>query len=166
MDLEYIKQLMEAMKDNGLTKLTIKEDGVELKLENNSKDIADDIPIDLLSRLTHLAPAQPVAPVAAPVAIAEQLPDDGAVGGDSTSPDLCYITAPVVGTFYQSPSPADPSFVSVGDTVSEDSVVAIVEAMKVMNEVRADVVGTIVEQLVDNGHPVEFGTRLFSVEKV
>ncbi len=69
----------------------------------------------------------------------------------------------MVGTFYSSPSPDDPSFVKVGDSVSEGSVVCIIEAMKVMNEVKAGCAGVIAEILLKNGEPVEFGTRMFRV---
>jgi len=74
-----------------------------------------------------------------------------------------HITSPMVGTFYGSPSPDDPSFVKVGDTVTEDTVVCIVEAMKVMNEVKAGLSGTVTEVLVESGHPVEFGSKLFRI---
>jgi len=75
-----------------------------------------------------------------------------------------YITAPMVGTFYESPGPNESAFVKVGDRVTADQVVCIVEAMKVMNEVKAGVSGVIKERLIDNMHAVEFGTKLFSVE--
>lgn len=74
-----------------------------------------------------------------------------------------YITSPMVGTFYASPSPDDPSFIKVGDKVEKNTVVCIIEAMKVMNEVKAGTSGTVLELLVESGHPVEFGTKLFKV---
>jgi acetyl-CoA carboxylase biotin carboxyl carrier protein len=74
-----------------------------------------------------------------------------------------YVTAPLVGTFYAAASPDDPHFVKVGDRVEENTVVCIIEAMKVMNEVKAGISGTIAEVLVDNSHPVEFGTKLFRI---
>src|SRR4029077_229169 len=74
-----------------------------------------------------------------------------------------HITSPMVGTFYSAPSPDDPSFVKIGDKVDKNSVVCIIEAMKVMNEVKAGVSGTVAEVLVESGHPVEFGTKLFRI---
>ncbi len=74
-----------------------------------------------------------------------------------------FITSPMVGTFYLSPSPEDPTFVKVGDKVDKNFVVCIIEAMKVMNEIKAGLAGTVVEILVDSGQPVEFGTKLFRV---
>ena len=72
--------------------------------------------------------------------------------------------SPMVGTFYSSPSPDDPPFVNVGDEVKKDTVVCIIEAMKVMNEVKAGKSGKIKKVFVDNAHPVEFGTQLFLIE--
>lgn len=74
-----------------------------------------------------------------------------------------HVTSPMVGTFYTSPSPDDPAFVKVGDRVDENTVVCIIEAMKVMNEVKAGASGTIAEVLADNAQPVEFGTKLFRI---
>ena len=74
-----------------------------------------------------------------------------------------YVTSPMVGTFYNASSPEDPPFVKPGDKIEKHSVVCIIEAMKVMNEVKAGVAGTVVEVLVENGHPVEFGTKLYRI---
>jgi len=74
-----------------------------------------------------------------------------------------FVTSPMVGTFYHSPSPNDPPFVKVGDRVEKNTVVCIIEAMKVMNEVKAGVSGTVAEVLVENNHPVEFGTKLLRI---
>ncbi|MGE3715728.1 MAG: acetyl-CoA carboxylase biotin carboxyl carrier protein subunit, partial [Simkaniaceae bacterium] len=72
-------------------------------------------------------------------------------------------TSPMVGTFYASPSPDDEALVKVGDTVTEDTVVCIIEAMKVMNEVKAGKKGTVAEVFIESAHPVEFGTKLFRI---
>jgi acetyl-CoA carboxylase biotin carboxyl carrier protein len=97
--------------------------------------------------------AQPVAAAAAPAeASAEQKVDDGP-----------SIVSPTVGTYYSAPNPDDPAFVKVGTTVQPDTIVCIVEAMKVFNQIPAEVSGTIVELLVNNGDSVEFGQPLFRV---
>ncbi|HJZ12173.1 MAG TPA: biotin/lipoyl-containing protein, partial [Acidobacteriota bacterium] len=72
-------------------------------------------------------------------------------------------TSPMVGTFYTSPSPDDPVFVKVGDRVEEDTIICIIEAMKVMNEVKAGMKGQVAEVLIENAHPVEFGTKMFLI---
>ncbi len=74
-----------------------------------------------------------------------------------------YVTAPLVGTFYRAASPDDPYFVKVGDRVNENTIVCIIEAMKVMNEVKAGLSGTVTEILLENAHPVEFGAKLFRI---
>ena len=75
-----------------------------------------------------------------------------------------FVTSPMVGTFYSAPSPDKPSFVKVGDVVSKGSVICIIEAMKVMNEIKSTVSGVVEAILIDNGHPVEYGTKLFRVK--
>ena len=97
------------------------------------------------------APTVPVAPAEAPTAA-------------PTPSNLIEITSPIVGTFYRKPAPDQPAHVNEGDSVSPDSVVCIVEAMKVMNEINAEVTGTIKEVLVEDGDPVQFGQPLFLVE--
>jgi acetyl-CoA carboxylase biotin carboxyl carrier protein len=77
--------------------------------------------------------------------------------------DLFYAKSPIVGTFYRSPNPASPPFVSVGDVVEKGTVLCIVEAMKLMNEIEAEVAGQITAVLVENGQPVEYGEKLFAI---
>ncbi|MBW2588623.1 MAG: acetyl-CoA carboxylase biotin carboxyl carrier protein [Deltaproteobacteria bacterium] len=78
--------------------------------------------------------------------------------------DSNYLTTPFVGTFYRAPSPDTDAFVEVGDSIAPGQVLCIVEAMKLMNEIESEVAGTIVEVLVENGKPVEYGDRLFRIE--
>ncbi len=75
-----------------------------------------------------------------------------------------YITSPMVGTFYSTPSPDEPDYVKVGDQVEKGQVVCIIEAMKVMNEIKAQISGTLVEIMTESGHPVEFGAKLFRIQ--
>ncbi|MCB1111464.1 MAG: acetyl-CoA carboxylase biotin carboxyl carrier protein [Chlamydiales bacterium] len=84
---------------------------------------------------------------------------------ESKKEDGSFVTSPMVGTYYSSSSPDQPAFVKVGDNVNKDSVLCIVEAMKVMNEIKSGVDGTVAEVLVENSHPVEFGTPLFRIVK-
>ncbi len=81
-------------------------------------------------------------------------------------PGVVYIKSPMVGTFYRSPSPESKSFVENGAKVTENMVVCIIEAMKIMNEIQAEVKGTVIEALVENGQPVEYGQRLFKLKQV
>ena len=87
---------------------------------------------------------------------------------DATSPetkdDLHYITSPMVGTFYRAPDPSSPSFIKVGETVEKSQTLCLIEAMKLMNEIEADIEGVIAEIFVKNGNPVEYGQKLFAIK--
>jgi acetyl-CoA carboxylase biotin carboxyl carrier protein len=80
-------------------------------------------------------------------------------------PGIVYIKSPMVGTFYRSPSPESKPFVDVGSKIEDNALVCIIEAMKIMNEIQAEVKGTVVELLVENGQPVEYGQRLFKLRQ-
>ncbi len=142
MDIKDIDDLMTKMEKKNMKRLVIKKEGIELELERAVACGAIPAPVAVA--------AAPVVEAAAPVATAK--------------PAGKAVKSPIVGTFYASPSPEDPAFVKVGDQVESESVVCIVEAMKVMNEVKAGVQGKVVEVLVKNGDPVEFGTEIFRVE--
>jgi acetyl-CoA carboxylase biotin carboxyl carrier protein len=141
LDLEKIKELMAALEQSDLTRLKLKIGETEIELAREERVAAAPPP----------PPPQP-ARVASEPKVVEQ----------PTTSEKC-IVSPMVGTFYLSPSPSDPAFVKAGDQVSEDSVVCIVEAMKVMNEVKAGVKGTIKRVMAENGQPVEFGAKLFEI---
>lgn len=167
MELKQIKELMATMGRTGTKKLTLKKEGFELELE---RDVNGQFKhetamggIDYFEEPSyHVGSSQRAsaallkgkelsAPMVPPAEVAS--PHEAAL----------YITSPMVGTFYSAAAPEEPSFVKPGDKVDKNTVVCIIEAMKVMNEVKAGVSGTIVEILVDNGSPVEFGTKLFRI---
>lgn len=162
MDLKQIKELMSAMERAGIKKLTIKQKGGdEVHLERQD-DHAPSLPHPTA---TFYPPMYAQHPSREPVA---HLPkpghDESSAPKEKTESQAGkFITAPLVGTFYAALSPDDPHFVKVGDRVTESTVVCIIEAMKVMNEVKAGMSGTVAEVLVDNAHPVEFGTKLFRI---
>ncbi len=155
MNLEQIKELMTSLESSKLKKLVLKKGDFELELEKEG-DAPSVVhlpphyqPPSAASFAQHLAPAGVEHPKAAQKA---------------AEPTGQFVTSPMVGTIYSSPSPDQPVFVNVGDRIEENTVVCIVEAMKVMNEVKAGVKGTVVEILVDNAQPVEFGAKIFRVE--
>lgn len=153
MDLEKIKELMAAMEDKGMTKVALKDkSGFELELErgNDFEAVPYTPPI--------AAPAPRIEPQ-----LQEQLPQKEVQPEQTESQSGHEITSPMVGTFYASPSPDADSFVKVGDTVTEETVIGIVEAMKVMNEIKAGKSGVVTEIFIDNAHPVEFGTKLLKL---
>ena len=143
------------MKKSDLSEFGVEEENFKLKIRRDTGKEAQ-------PHIVSYAPAQPStpAPQAAPMpqaAPAAQAASTPQVENDSG----VYITSPMVGTFYASSSPENPAYVKVGDTVSGDSVVCIIEAMKIMNEIQAEQSGDIAELLVENGQPVEYGQRLF-----
>lgn len=151
-DIKILKQLIQLMKANDLTELDLrdKEEQVTLKRANGGV-------IQPVSALPHLS--APVSAVPAAMAAAPQAP----VAADSDA-GLTKITSPMVGTYYAAPSPDAETFVKVGSQVGPDTVVCILEAMKVFNEIKAECSGTVVKALVTSGQAVEFGQPLFLVK--
>jgi acetyl-CoA carboxylase biotin carboxyl carrier protein len=156
---------MAAMGRTGTKKLNLKKDGFELSLEREENgtykgdalDMLEDYPLKQeIANRTNLALSKGKELSSSFVAAEAPAPEKE----DASS---IYVTSPMVGTFYASPSPDDPAFVKVGDKIEKGYVVCIIEAMKVMNEVKSSASGTVVEILVENGHPVEFGTKLFRI---
>ncbi len=143
-DLDQIRELAELMKESELSELELRDSGRRIRLRRGG-----DAP--LLAAAPQPAAA---APTNAPVA--EASTDDEA--------NIAYITAPMVGTFYVKPNPKAAAYVKVGDHVDHDTTVCIVEAMKVFNEIPAEVQGKIVAVLADADAPVDFGQKLFRVD--
>lgn len=164
MEVKQIKDLMAAMGRTGTKKLTIKkndfelqlerEDNAEMRLSDQFNDL-DENPMRGDIEL-HRAQAFLRGTVASSVAAQETKDFEDSKG--------VFITSPMVGTFFGAPSPDDPAYIKIGDQVEKSTVVCIVEAMKVMNEVKAGVSGTVAEILVENGQPIEFGTKLFRIQ--
>jgi acetyl-CoA carboxylase biotin carboxyl carrier protein len=141
MDTEQVKELVSLLEGSKLlSKLVLKKGDFELRLEKEGTYA----PI-VNRRPVHIAEAVESVVKPAPVASGQ------------------HVKSPMVGTYYASPGPDQKPFIKVGDQVTEETVVCIIEAMKVMNEVKAGVKGTVTEILVDNAQPVEFGTRLIRI---
>jgi len=145
-ELKDIKAIIDLMRKNDLSVFEMEKDGFRLKLQ---KGLGDQ-PI-----MVAAAPA-PMAPAANGPAITAAAP--GTEAGNFKD-----VTSPMVGTFYRASSPDAPPFVDVGTKVTEDTVVCIIEAMKVMNEIKAETSGVIAEVVAENGKPVQFGQALFKV---
>ena len=153
MDLNKIKQVVDLMKKSDLSEFEIQDQEFKLRIKRDVGGRAAVAPV-----AAPVAAPAPVAaaPVAAPVAAAP--------APAAADPNVKVITSPMVGTFYAPPSPDSPNFVAIGSTVKADTVVCIIEAMKVMNEIQSELAGTIVECLVASGTSVEFGQPLFRVK--
>ncbi len=156
MDIQKIKQVVDLMKKSELSEFEFQEQDFKLRIKRDTPGRVVAVPA--------AAPAaQPVAvaPAAAPAPVAASAAAPAPAAAD---PSLKVITSPMVGTFYAAPSPDAPPFVGVGSQVKADSVVCIIEAMKVMNEIQAEIAGSVVECLVATGTSVEFGQPLFRVK--
>ena len=155
-DLKTIRQLIKMMVDNDLSEIDLEGDGEKIKLKRGAAGgVASSPPMGYLP-----APAAVSAP--SPAAASSSSSDDH---DDSDLDDgTITIDSPMVGTFYTASSPDADAFISVGDNVKPDTVVCIVEAMKVFNEIKAELSGKIVEVLVENGQSVEFGQPLYRVK--
>jgi acetyl-CoA carboxylase biotin carboxyl carrier protein len=155
-DLEQIEKIMAKLEASKLRKLVIKKGDFELQLEKEGE-------VQIVS--AHPQPKMVMAENASESSFQHEIPHKGERGGGrKIEADGKYVTSPMVGTYYATPSPDAPAFAKVGDRVDENTIVCIIEAMKVMNEVKAGTSGTIVEILVDNAQPVEFGTKLFRIK--
>ncbi len=161
MDLKEIKSIIELMMKNDLTEFELEKGDFKLRVKRGPSGewITSTVPTTPAApAVAHHAPVSAI-PVATPsVPVAAPAPVATAAGAASAQ-----IVSPMVGTFYLSPSPDSPPYVNVGQEVNEDTVVCIIEAMKVMNEIKAETKGIIVEVLAQNGKPVEFGKPLFAV---
>lgn len=152
-DIRKLKELVKLMVENDLTELDLqdKEETVALRRGQPGAVLAS-------QPVVHAAaPSAPAAPAAPSPASTDSAPSDGDDG-------LIAIESPMVGTFYSSPNPDSDPFVKVGDSISSDSVVCLVEAMKVFNEIKAEANGTIAKCLVESGQAVEFGQKLFLIK--
>ena len=151
-DLQEIRKVVELMNEHGLTLFDLTKKDFHLKLKKGAD--VDDLR-SLLASLPTAAPAA-AAPVAAAPAAASTPAAPAAEGSE--------ITSPMVGTFYRKPAPDAPNFVEIGSTVSIGQTICIIEAMKVMNEIKAEKSGTICATVAEDGNPVQFGDVLFRIK--
>lgn len=151
MDLRKLKTLIDLVSESGVAELEITEgeDRVRIVNRNGAAPVQVHQPVTVAQPMPVPVPAPEVSPAPAPTAPQQ-----------TGTP----LTSPMVGTFYRAPSPGADPFVKVGDTVKKGQVVCIIEAMKLLNEVEADMDGTVKEVCVENGQPVEFGQSLFIIE--
>lgn len=147
-DLDYLEQLIRLVDESGLDSLEVEDEGTMIRLAKSPDGGVV---------------AGPAQLVAGPVA---QAADAAVAAPEETEPDshLVDVTSPMVGTFYRSPAPDAPSYVDVGSSVAPGATLCIIEAMKLMNELEAEVSGRVVEVCVENAQPVEYGQVLFRID--
>ncbi|MBX2862793.1 MAG: acetyl-CoA carboxylase biotin carboxyl carrier protein [Leptolyngbyaceae cyanobacterium MAG.088] len=166
MDLDFseLRQLVVALDQTDIAELTLKNPQFELTLRKATAPsqavvLSSDATISTAASMPSATPMVAPPPVATPAAAEPATPPT------SVASDLYEITSPMVGTFYRSPAPDEPPFVDSGDRIKSGQTVCIIEAMKLMNELEAEVSGEIVEILVQNAEPVEFGQPLMRVKQ-
>jgi len=151
MNLKEIKEMINLMNDNNLTEFEVEKEGLRIKLKkSNGQNIEGMVGPMIIekSRITETSKTKEV-----PSNIQEK-----------TASNAVEIKAPMVGTFYRAPSPEAPPYVEIGQVIEPGQVICIIEAMKLMNEIKSEIKGKIVEILVDNAEPVEFGQPMFLIE--
>lgn len=158
MDLKDIKAILDLMKKNSVTEFEMEKEGFKIRLKRGGTGSGGSDEGQTALTLPAGAMLLPQAlPAAAPVPVA--LPPSSAGSGPAEQD----IKSPMIGTFYRAPSPESAPYVEVGSEVNPDTVVCIIEAMKVMNEIKAEVRGVITQTVMDNAKPVEFGQPLFKI---
>ena len=159
-NLDELKQLIEFLKANEIAEFDMEREDLKVRIKfSGEAPVAAPGGLDMaqLSRLMATAAPAPVAAIAAAAAPV------AAAAPAVVEEKLHEVKSPIVGTFYESPSPGAPAFVKVGDIVEVGQVLCIVEAMKLMNEIESDIAGEVVRQIGQSGQPVEYGQPLFAV---
>ena len=151
MDIRKVKKLIELLEESGIDELEIHEGDDSVRISRHSNRSA--LPVQQVA----VTPAAPSATAPQPAA------ESGPTAPKETLPAGHQVRSPMVGSFFRSPSPSSPSFVEVGHTVKEGDVLCIVEAMKMMNQIKADKAGKIAAILIENGAPVEYDQPLFTI---
>lgn len=152
MNIKEIKEMITLMNENNLLELEIEKEGMRIRLKKESPGTGKESGSAQIATIPQFSVTQETA--------------QQQIKKETPIKNLIEIKAPMVGTFYRAPSPESQSFIEVGQNIDIGQVVCIIEAMKLMNEIKSDAKGKIVEVLVENGHPVEFGQPLFLIEPV
>lgn len=153
MEIKEIAEILRLMDEHKLSEMTLEGEGYKLHLQKGGQQVVSTVPV--MQAPSAVAAPMHAAPTPAPAAPAPAARNE----------NIVEITSPMVGTFYRAPAPGAEPFVKVGDNIDSETTVCIIEAMKVINEIKAEMKGKIVEILVENAEPVEFGQPLFLVEK-
>jgi acetyl-CoA carboxylase biotin carboxyl carrier protein len=161
MNSKELKELIEFLIEKDIAEFELERGDLKMRMKRGPREMpaaAAAVPAS-----SYAAPAVPQPPASGPAAPAAPVPVASTEAAEEAA--LHIVRSPIVGTFYESASPGAAPFVQVGDTVQAGQVLCIIEAMKLMNEIEADVSGTIVKRLVENTQPVEYGQPLFAIRK-
>jgi len=161
MNQKELKELIEFLIEKDVTEFELERGDVKVKIKRGQEHVAHSLVAMPAVQTIPVATAHaPVAATAAPSAQGSSAPANPAAQED----DVHIVKSPIVGTFYEAPSPGAPPFVKIGDTVEAGQVLCIVEAMKLLNEIEADVSGEIARKMANNGQPIEYGQELFAIK--
>ena len=156
-DVDRIRRLVRLMEEHGLSEINLRQDDERINLKRGSTVPVQPFPQPLLQPPAYAAPPAASIPAAAP-------PASAAAPAEAQGANIVTIKSPMVGTFYNRPNPESEAFVKVGSMVSADTTICIIEAMKVFNEIPAEISGKVVAVLVENERSVEFGKPLFKID--
>ena len=162
-NMDELRELIALLRENGLTELELENEGFHVRLRRDSAGV-ETFRFAEPQAAAPVAPAPPVQAPAPPPPSGPTHPGTQASTAASQDQDLHIIPSPIVGTFYRSASPTAEPFVKIGSNVEPESVVCIIEAMKLMNEIQAETAGEVVKIYVENGQPVEYGQPLFGIK--
>jgi acetyl-CoA carboxylase biotin carboxyl carrier protein len=154
LDINDLKEILRILEEQAITEFELEQDGVKLRVCRTAP-----APVTAPPAFPSPAPAPAAAPIVPLESVAAPVP----IALPKAAADEAVIKSPIVGTFYRSPDPNSPPFVSVGDTVRLGQVLCIIEAMKLMNEIEAEMVGEVLKVHVENGQPVQYGEPLFTL---
>ncbi|MCE5307659.1 MAG: acetyl-CoA carboxylase biotin carboxyl carrier protein [Acidobacteriales bacterium] len=163
MTLDEIRELISLVRETGVAELELQRGSDRVKIRLHAEPTKPEFVLPYPT----FGASQPVAAQAAPAAVPATMPNGAkaeVVDEALSDPTLVYVKAPIVGTFYESPSPGAAPFVQEGDRVKPGQVLCIIESMKLMNEIEAEVAGVIVKRFVQNSNPVEYGETLYAVK--
>ena len=167
LDVDALRQIVEILEASEVTRLVWQRGEERLFIRRGpvpAPTIVHAAPVSPSVSPAPVVAAAPVVPAPAPVVAAAPVPAPAAAAAPAAEKPGHVVTSPFVGTFYRTPAPDQPAFVEAGSVVKKGQVLCIIEAMKLMNEIEADVAGRVAEILVENGQPVEFGQALFRIE--
>lgn len=160
MNQKELKELIEFLVEKDIAEFELERGDVKVRIKRGGEQGAHGHPE---ARFFAVPAAQPVPEVGTMPAIAPPTAPPPSTVEPAGDADLHMVKSPIVGTFYESPSPGAPPFVKPGDTVEAGQVLCIVEAMKLLNEIESDVAGELVKKLASNGQPIEYGQELFAI---
>jgi len=167
MSIDEIRELIRLIVDSGVAEIEVQRGENRVRIRRTFGTTTDVVVPQVVAPVS---PPAEAAPHGTPHPVNPQIDAEHAAAGASSggaavapAPDTILVKSPIVGTYYDAPAPGSPPFVKVGDTIEPGQVLCIIESMKLMNEIEAEVAGTIMSKLTENGRPVEYGEALFGV---